>query len=72
MSTFRDCNCCSTDEQWASEHLNWNVTDPNADWLLEARECRRLWAANGEPLPDDLDDETLAELIHKIHISNRA
>jgi hypothetical protein len=68
MSNY--CKCCGTDEQWAAEHLNWDVTASGTiditdwtedDWTEAAQECADFWAGQGDPI--ECDVETLAKLL---------
>lgn len=40
MSNY--CDCCSTDEQWVEEHLDWDI-DPLVDIRKQAQECFKYW-----------------------------
>lgn len=73
MSNF--CDCCPTDAAYVQGHLNWNVADVYAedeiraftaeDWLREARECIKLWKANGDPVR--IPEDKLAELLEEVN-----
>jgi DNA-directed RNA polymerase alpha subunit len=76
MSTY--CNCCSTDEQWVTDHLNWDVTADGtisvaewteAEWTEAAQECADLWASQGFPVECDVDE--LARLLRRVYGEGR-
>ncbi len=66
MSSY--CKCCSSDEAWVEEHLNW-IIDPLADSLEQAQECFDFWNGCNDPL--ECSVEELAKLFRNIVYRNR-
>ncbi len=73
MSNY--CKCCPNDNSYVIDHLgcdprhqrtntaSWSTTR----WLTHARFVITFWKQQDDPLPDDLDDHTLARLMMKAY-----
>jgi hypothetical protein len=62
MSAY--CDCCVSDEQYVTDHLNWMPLPPLCDCETEAKKCAAFWESPGDPL--SITVEELAAIFEKI------